>query len=143
MPLLHVSIQCIPSTVGIYLPFHSAPYFVTTVEYNVAVTKFNVLYLYVGYQHIYFAYRYTCTKQLRTYMLRSQLADQLSLVTYIPYLSVLKPGSYTSRGSNIRRVVKLCRAHLNIVLVEMGRRARLYAGSKIIYKKQTPQPLFG
>ena len=26
--------------------------------------------------------------------------------TYIPYLSVLKLGSYTHRGSNIRRVVK-------------------------------------
>ena len=54
---------------------------------------------------------------------------------YVPYLSVLKPGSYTSRGSNIRRVVKLRRVRLNVVLVETGRRARLDAGSKIIYKK--------
>ena len=54
---------------------------------------------------------------------------------YVPYLSVLKPGSYTSRGSNILRLVKLRCARLNIVLIEMGRLARLYAGSKIIYKK--------
>ena len=56
-------------------------------------------------------------------------------IANIPYLSVLKPGSYTSRGSNIRQVVKLRRAHLDIVLVETGRRARLDTGSKIIYKK--------
>ena len=56
----------------------------------------------------------------------------------VPYLSVLKPGSYTSRGSNIRRVVTLRRARLNVVLDEMGRRARLDARSKSFIRNRRP-----